>query len=305
MMLRRDLARYVDRKRSLGFKFRSQHVQLRGFVAFAEQRGDRYITSARVLAWAAQARSPEQRRSRLLTVRRFALEMHAENARHQIPAADALGHVIVKRRPPYIYSSDEIVRLLRAAAALQPAGSIRPITYATLFGLLAATGMRIAEALALQLDDVTTDGLVVRETKFQKSRLLPLHATVRQALDTYLISRRKLVVADRALFISVAGQSLPYNTVRNVFLQLLDRTELRDAHAGRDPRIHDLRHTFAVRSLEQCSHDRIAVARHIVALSTHLGHAHVTDTYWYLQATPVLLRQIAAASEALLMGGAA
>jgi integrase len=305
MMLRRDLARYVDRQRSLGFKFRSQHVQLRGFVAFAEQRGDRYITSARVLAWAAQAPSPEQRRSRLLTVRRFALEMHAENARHQIPAADALGHVIVKRRPPYIYSSDEIVRLLRAAAALQPAGSIRPITYATLFGLLAATGMRIAEALALQLDDVTTDGLVVRETKFQKSRLLPLHATVRQALDTYLIARRKLVVADCALFISVAGQSLPYNTVRNVFLQLLDRTELRDAHAGRDPRIHDLRHTFAVRSLEQCSHDRIAVARHIVALSTYLGHAHVTDTYWYLQATPVLLGQIAAASEALLMGGAA
>jgi integrase len=107
--------------------------------------------------------------------------------------------------------------------------------------------MRIAEALALQLDDVTTDGLVVRETKFQKSRLLPLHATVRQALDTYLNARRKLVVADRALFISVAGQSLPYNTVRNVFLQLLDRTELRDAHAGRDPRIHDLRHNSECR----------------------------------------------------------
>jgi integrase len=190
-------------------------------------------SSAATATSPALAPSPEQRRSRLLTVRRFALEMHAENARHQIPAADALGHVIVKRRPPYIYSSDEIVRLLRAAAALQPAGSIRPITYATLFGLLAATGMRIAEALALQLDDVTTEGLVVRETKFQKSRLLPLHATVRQALDTYLIARRKLVVADRALFISVAGQSLPYNTVRNVFLQLLDRTELRDAHAGR------------------------------------------------------------------------
>jgi integrase len=93
--------------------------------------------------------------------------------------------------------------------------------------------------------------------------------------------------------------------VRNVFLTLLDRAGLRGAHAGRDPRIHDLRHTFAVRSLEQCSHDRTAVARHIVALSTYLGHAHVTDTYWYLQATPVLMGQIAEASEALLVGGAA
>ena len=302
-MLSRDLARYVDRQRSLGFKFRSQHVLLRGFVAFAEQRGDRYVTSARVLAWAAQAPSPEHRRNRLLTVRRFALAMHAETARHQVPAADALGHAIVKRRTPYIYGPGEIVRLLRAAAELQPAGSIRPIMYATLFGLIAATGMRIAEALALQLDDVTADGLVVRETKFQKSRLLPLHATVREALDGYLIARREVAVGN-ALFISVAGQPLPYNTVRRVFLQLLDDTELRGAHAGRDPRIHDLRHTFAVRSLEQCRHDRATVARHIVALGTYLGHAHVTDTFWYLQATPVLMGQIAEAGEALLMGGA-
>lgn len=304
-MLSHDLARYIDQKRSLGFKFRTQHVQLRAFVAYAERHGDRYVRIARVLAWAAQAPSPEHRRSRLRTVRRFALAMHAENARHQIPPADALGTAVVKRRPPYIYAPDEIGRLLRAAAELEPAGSIRPIMYTTLLGLIAATGMRIAEALALQLDDVTADGLVIRETKFQKSRLLPLHATVRQALDRYLIDRRKVAAADRALFISAGGRSLPYNTVRNVFLQLLDRTKLRGAHVGRDPRIHDLRHTFAVRSLEQCSHDRASVARHIVALSTYLGHVHVTDTYWYLQATPLLMGQIADAGEALLMGGAA
>jgi integrase len=111
--------------------------------------------------------------------------------------------------------------------------------------------------------------------------------------------------ADRALFISVGGRSLPYNTVRNVFLQLLDRTGLRGVHRGRDPRIHDLPHSFAVRSLEQCSRDRSGVARHIAALSTYLGHAHVTDTYWYLQATPVLMGQIAEAGEALLVGGIA
>jgi integrase len=304
-MLSQDLARYVDQQRSLGFKFRVQHILLRGFVAFAEESGDRFIKSARVLTWAALAPSPEQRRNRLLTVRRFAIAMHAENPRHQVSAADALGHAVAKRRSPYIYSVDEIARLLRAAAALEPAGSIRPTMYGTLFGLLAATGMRIAEALALQLDDVITDGLVIRGTKFQKSRLLPLHTTTQQALDGYLVARQVLITADRALFPSVAGGALPYNTVRRIFLQLLDRVDLRGANAGRDPRIHDLRHTFAVRSLEQCRHDHTAVARHIVALSTYLGHAHVTDTYWYLQATPVLMSQIAEAGEALLMGGAA
>jgi integrase len=231
--------------------------------------------------------------------------MHAEDPRHRVPAADAFGQSGRRRRAPYIYSPHEIARLLGAAAALEPAGSIRPITYTTLFGVVAATGMRIAEALALQLHDVTPDGLVVRESKYHKSRLLPVHVTTRQALGTYLIARRRLAVADDALFISVAGKPLSYNTVRNVFLRLLDRTKLRGAHAGRDPRIHDLRHTFAVRSLEQCRHDHTAVARHIVALSTYLGHAHVTDTYWYLQATPVLMGQIAEAGEALLMGGAA
>jgi integrase len=304
-MLNRDLARYVDQQRSLGFKFRVQEILLRGYVAFAEELGDRHIKSTRVLEWAARAPSPEQRRNRLLTVRRFALAMRAENARHQVPAADAFGHAIAKRRSPYIYSADEITRLLRAAGALQPEGLFRPSMYATLFGLLAATGMRIAEALTLQIDDVITDGLVVRETKFQKSRLLPLHATARLALDRYLVARQRLAATDRALFVSVAGRPLSYNTVRGVFLQLLDRTNLRGAHSGRDPRIHDLRHTFAVRSLEQCRHDRAAVARHIVALSTYLGHAHVTDTYWYLQATPVLMNQIAEAGEALLTGDAA
>lgn len=100
-MLSQYLTKYVDQQRSLGFKFRVQQILLRGYVSFAEERGDRHIRSARVLAWAARAPSPEQRRNRLLTVRRFALAMHAENPRHQVPAADALGHAVVKRRPPY------------------------------------------------------------------------------------------------------------------------------------------------------------------------------------------------------------
>jgi integrase len=241
-MLSRDLARHVEQRRSLGYKCHSEHVLLRGFVAFAERRGDTHVKSARVLAWAAEAPSAEQRRNRLLTVRRFALAIQAEDRRHQIPAADAFGQFRVRRPAPYIYKPHDVVRLLRAASKLEPAGSIRPIMYTTLFGLIAATGMRIAEALALQVHDVGSDGLVVRDSKYHESRLLVVHKTTQQALDRYMIARRQIAVADRALFISVAGKSLPYETVRNVFLGLLDRIDLRGAHAGRDPRIHDLRH---------------------------------------------------------------
>jgi len=304
-MMRKELARYIGLKRSLGFQFRCQHGLLKGFVAFAAERGDRYVRTARALEWAALAPSPAQRRRRLLTLRRFALAMHAENARHQIPAGDALGSADFRRRSPYIYSTKEIARLIGAASALEPAGTIRPVMYATLIGLIASTGMRISEALALQVDDITADGLLVRKTKFQKSRLLPLHATTRRALDRYIAVRKELGVVDRALFPSISGKPLPSRTVHGVFQQLLRRTGRKGANAGRDPRIHDLRHTFAVRSLERCRHDAGEVARHIVALSTYLGHAQVTDTYWYLQATPVLMDQIAKANEALLLGGTA
>jgi integrase len=303
-MIRQDLARYVNLKRSLGFKLHRQHTLLRGFVAFAEERGDRHIKSARVLEWATLAPSPAQRRNRLLEVRRFALAMHAENARHQVPAADAIGNVVFNRPSPYIYRAQDITRLVQAAADLRPAGTIEPLTYSTLFGLLAATGMRISEALALQVDDVTADGLLIRDTKFHKSRLLPLHATTQLVLDRYLSARCQMGAANSALFVSITGKRLPYTTVHGAFLHLLDHIGLRRAHSGRDPRIHDLRHTFAVRSLEQCRHDSDAVTQHVMALSTYLGHAHVSDTYWYLQATPLLMGQIAEAGEALMIGGA-
>ena len=191
---------------------------------------------------------------------------------------------------------------MKAAAGLRPSGSIRPLMYSTLFGLIAATGMRISEALALRLEDVTDDGLVVRETKFHKSRLLPLHDTTRRALASYLSVRRRLGTLDGALFISNTSVAPAYPTVVATFLRLVRLIGLRGAPGERGPRIHDLRHSFAVRSLEACRADREAVARHIVALSTYLGHGHVTDTYWYLEATPVLMRQIAQASESLHQG---
>ena len=185
-MLSDDMTRFVDLNRCLGFKFRTQHGLLRSFVAFAEAHGDEFVRRDRVLDWASQAPSPPQRRNRIVMIRRFALALCAEDIRHEVPAADALGHATFRRRTPHIYTPDEIIRLLGAAAALLPAGSIRPLTYTTLFGLLAATGMRISEALAVRLDDITADGLVIRQTKFQKSRLLPLHNTTSRALNQYL-----------------------------------------------------------------------------------------------------------------------
>jgi integrase len=162
--------------------------------------------------------------------------------------------------------------------------------------------MRISEALALHLDDLTADGLVIRQTKFQKSRLLPLHDTTWDAMDRYLAARRQVGTLNNALFVSAPGTKPSYNTVIAVFLHLARSIGLRGGPGQPGPRIHDLRHTFAVRSLEECQHNRDVVDRHIVALSTYLGHAHVTDTYWYLQATPILMRQIAAAGEVLHEG---
>ena len=301
-MLSQDLTRYADLHRSLGFKFRIQLSLLGNFVTFAEAHGDEFVRVDRVLDWAARAPSPPQRRNRLLTVRRFALAMQAEDARHEVPAAGALGHGTFERRTPHIYQPNEIARLMRAATQLKPAGSIRPLMYSTLFGLLATTGMRISEALALRLEDVTADGLTIRQTKFQKSRLLPLHETTQRALDEYLSVRARLGTLDGALLVSTTGKAPSYHTVVAVFLRLARSIGLRGEPGQPGPRIHDLRHTFAVRSLEQCRHDREAVARHIVALSTYLGHAHVTDTYWYLHATPILMGQIAEAGGALHRG---
>ena len=301
-MLSHHLTRHAALQRALGFKFRTPGILLRNFVAFAEHRGERIITTEIVREWALQAPSLEQQRNRLLTVRRFAIALHAEDPRHEIPSADLFGRASQRRRMPYIYSPDDILRLIDAARHLGPDGSIRPFTYATMFGLIAATGMRISEALAIRLQDVTDDGLIIANTKFKKSRLLPLHPTVKCALDGYLVVRLKTSSQSDALFISHQGTPPAYPTVITVFLQVVRSIGMRGSPGSRGPRIHDLRHTFAVRSLERCAHDAHAVSRHITALSTYLGHAHVTDTYWYLEATPELMAHMAAAGEGLHRG---
>jgi len=296
-MLNKMINHYIELYRSMGFKYRVQNCLLQNYAVFAKKQGDTYVRCETVLKWAKQAPSAAQKRNRLLTVRRFSITMQSEDNRYEVPPRDVFGHKTTKRRQPYILSSTELKCLLTAALKLKPAHTIRPITYATLFALLAATGLRISEALTLDVEDITDDGLVIRATKFRKNRLVPLHKSTKQGLQYYLSHRLQYSRMEFALFVSNEGKRLSYSTVNRIFLQLVRSINLRDGPGHSGVCIHDLRHRFAVRSLEQCKNDSTTISQHMIALSTYLGHVHISDTYWYLHATPVLMKQIALSQE--------
>lgn len=291
---------YLAVRRAAGFELRMAECLLRSFARFAAQRGEVHIRTQMVLQWARQATSRAQRDERLQTVRRFARHVQAEDERHEVPPRDVLGYR-KKRRLPFIYTQTDIQRLIHAASRLGPRGTLRPQAYATLFALLVATGLRISEALALHLADVTPVGLLIRQTKFQKSRLVPLHATARVGLKRYLRLREREAVNDDHVFLS-RGRPLGRLTVYSTFRRLLKRIDLEGVPRGKRPRIHDLRHTFAVRALEAGPQSREDVGRHMLALATYLGHRNISATYWYLEATPHLLRDISGACEAFWKG---
>jgi integrase len=236
-------------------------------------------------------------------VRRFAEHVRAEDPVHERIPRQVFAHQR-RRAFPTQLAPEQLQQLLDATARLRPKGSLRPLTYYPLFGLLAATGLRISEALRLRLDDVTADGLLVRKTKFHKSRLVPLQETTDAALRHYLEQRDAVGGGDDHVFISTTGGALTYAMVNGTFHYLIASINLASGPDQRPPRIHDLRHYFALKALERCSGGRDAVARHMLALSTYLGHAHIVDTYWYLQATPQLMRGIADACEHCDDGGA-
>jgi integrase len=306
-MLSQDVERYSSLQRALGYKCADSARSLTHFATFAMAHGDEFVRVERVLVWAvAQTPSPQRRQRLVARVRRFALALQAENPKHEVPPRDCLGHAKQERKAPYIYTAEEIERLMEAAGQMPAKGFIAPATLTTLLGLLAATGLRISEALSLQLSDIGSDGLLIRKSKFGKSRLIPLHGTTEAALERYRNTRASQPAFTQAVFVSKTGQALLYGTVWNAFRRLLTRAGLKAGSSGRPrPRMHDLRHTFAVRSLEQCGPDRKVVAQHMVALSTYLGHTNVTDTYWYLEGTPILMRDIAMAGEARQQGGEA
>ena len=178
---------------------------------------------------------------------------------------------------------------------------MQPHTYTTLIGLLSVTGLRISEALALQFSDVTPQGLLIRKTKFQKARLLPIHGTTAAVLDRYLTRRREHYGGER-VFICEDGRPLRYRDVYSTFQKLAKAARVSGSR-DRRPRWHELRHTFAVRALEASPKGRQQVGQHLLALATYMGHVNIDATYWYLEATPELLRDIARAAEAFMGGG--
>jgi integrase len=287
----------------MGVQLNTIEQLLRSFARFAAERGHTHVIAQTAIEWATLAPSKVQRHTRLMSVRQFACFMHAEDPQHEIPSEYVFSCGRRQRPMPYIFSQKEIECLIAHARQLGPPGSLRPDTYSTLFGLLAATGMRPAEVRALQLHDITPDGLLIRESKFKKSRLLPLHETTWVALARYLDQRQRVAGHTSHLFISRRGGALSHRVIAETFRHLL-RTAGIPGEPGRpQPRLMDLRHTFAVRALEACPDDRHQVGQHMLALTTYMGHAKVESTYYYLEKTPELMVDIAQCCEAFVYGG--
>ncbi len=301
--LRTAVDEYLALRRGLGFSLRLPGAMLRQFAAFLEREGAPYITRALALCWAQQPATaqPATWARRLSTVRRFAQFWSASDPRTEVPPLGLLPHRYA-RKPPYIYTVGEVQRLLAAAGQLPSATGLRPATYATLLGLLAVTGMRISEALALNRADVDwSEGvLTIRRTKFGKSRLIPVHPSTQRALARYTRRRDRVSPTPKteSVFVSERGTRLTEWTVRWTFNRLSRRIGLRGPADRQGPRLHDFRHRLAVTTLLRWYRAGVDVERHLPALSTYLGHRHVADTYWYVSAVPELLRLAAARLEA-------
>jgi integrase len=287
---------YLAYRRALGSQLDREGQRLRSFARFADEAGHRGpLTTEIALRWArlpAQADRVYQAR-RLEAVRTLARYLAAREPGTEIPPRHLLGPAHV-RRQPFIYSAANIAALLQAARALSPAGGLRPVTYASLIGLLACTGLRIGEALALRWDDInwSTAVLTVRQGKFHKSRLVPVHQSAIEPMLNYAVSRDRLhpPLGQSTFFVGAAGQPLLYPTVRRTFQALVQKAVPGVRPVGRRrPRLHDLRHTFAVGRLLAWYRDGADIDRAIDQLSAYLGHAKVSCTYWYLTGVPELL----------------
>jgi integrase len=301
-MLIDAVGRYLAVRRAAGFTLAGDGRRLQQFAEFAHVRGHATITCGIAVEWASLARSVPQRARRLGLVIRLARYLRAEDGRHEIPPA-VFGAERFPRPSPYILTPEQIQHLIRAAAQ-SGYRTFRRVTYPTLFALLACTGLRLSEAIRLRYRDITLDGLIIRQTKFGKSRLVPLHDTVQAALERYLCQRRRVARGDDHVFISTKRTPLRLSDVAKAFRTAVRRAGLPRRTGQRPhPTPHSLRHTFATRALQVCPPSRDVITGHMVALSTYLGHSTAANTYWYLEAVPDLLRDIADQTERTVMGG--
>ena len=292
-----ELDRYLATRRALGFKLARAELLLAQFLRHLQTIGADTITTENAVAWASLPADAASSwwGQRLSVVRAFARHLHAIDPVHEVPPAGLLP-ARSPRAVPYLYSDADIAALMAAARELR--SPLRAATFETLVGLLAVSGLRIGEALRLDRDDVDLDEgvLRVRQTKFNKSREVPLHLSTVNALAAYARRRDELGPRPRdpSFFVSVAGTRVLYCNAHLGWLDLVRRAGLQPRSTSCRPRPHDLRHSFAVRTLLGWYRDGVDVEAHLPLLSTYLGHVHPANTYWYLSAAPELLALVAA-----------
>jgi len=292
--LREAVKDYLMMRQGLGFKLYHVERDLGRFVSFLERKKAPHITIDLAMKWALQPShvQPAYWAQRLSSVRGFARHWSAIDPRTEVPPGRLLPFVN-RRARPYLYTEEEIQRLMAAAKTLPPADGLRRWTYYYLFGLLTVTGLRISELIALERRDVDLQEgiLTIRGAKFDKSRLVPLHVSTRDALRQY--GQRRDAYLDRKgaanFLVSERGRPLEASNVRRTFYRLSQQTGLRRAGDHKGPRLHDFRHRFALASLLQWYRTGEDVARLLPVLATYLGHSNVRDTYWYLSACPQLM----------------
>jgi integrase len=304
-----EVEEYLRDRRRLGFSLAREGTQLLAFASFADARGyDGHLVEAIAVAWAQRGQPRRLTAARRLdVVRRFCRYRLQFDSRTEIPGTGLFGPS-TRRLTPHIYESREIEALLSAAVRLPCTKGVRGPTYATLFGLLAATGLRISEALSLQRGDVdlTNSLLTLKKTKFARSRVVPLHPSTTRALANYASVRDRAIPAPlqaEMFFLSARGIKLDCRTVEYTFARLRKQLgwKARGHHAA--PRLHDMRHTFICNRLLAWYREGVDVNSAILALSTYVGHTQVTDTYWYLTGIPELMTIAAQRFERFATGG--
>ena len=296
--------RYLDERRRLGFDLRIAGGQLLRFARYADARGHQGpLTLDLQLDWAREhvrRTGPVTWARRVEIVRPFAAYYRQFEPQTEVPDLRIFGRGH-RRLAPHIYTEQETCDLLDAAGRLTPQGGLRPATYRTLFGLIAAAGLRLSEALHLRDEDVDLPGatLTVRHTKFNKSRCLPLHPSVVQALVEYRLKRDRVVAhsVDMPFFASPSGNALPTRTVENTFGRMRDRQGWSPRGEHAHLRIQDLRHSFATRRVQLWRAAGVPIDQAMFWLCTYLGHAKISDTYWYLTGVPELMAEIGAKFE--------
>ena len=280
--LRRALERYVGMRQGLGYKYDSPARRLSDFVSFMEARGAETITVALAMEWVTKIGRQPTWAIRLTDVRCFAQHLAHFDPLTEVPPTDLVP--AGRRAMPYLYSDAEIKALVAAALALPPANALRRWTYHSLIGLIAVAGLRHSEALNLHCDDVDLDQgvLTIRESKFGKSRLVPLHATTISVLRDYSARRDAHLAPPRSpyFFVAEQGGRLLHQYVHRVFWRLSRQIGLRQKGQRNGPRVHDLRHRFAVQTLINWYRAGLDIEQQLPVLSTFLGHAYVRDTYW-------------------------